>query len=77
MMLRMEVMFLTRLKSKNKVFPVLKWFCLVVSPAFCTLYLTLASIWQLPYAESIVATVSAFTVFLGALLGLNSTDNKE
>ena len=56
----------------NKTYDVLKWVTMVCLPAVTTLWLTLASIWNFPYAEPIGATLGAITVFLGALLGISS-----
>ena len=56
----------------EKVYQFMKWFTTVVLPAITTLWLTLASIWNFPYAEPIGATLGAITVFLGALLGIGS-----
>lgn len=56
----------------NKTYDVLKWVVMVCLPAVTTLWLTLASIWNFPYAEPIGATLGAVTVFLGALLGISS-----
>ena len=58
--------------KNSKVYDVLKWVAMVGLPAVTTLWLTLASIWQFPYAEPIGATLGAVTVFLGALLGISS-----
>lgn len=56
----------------NRTYDVLKWVVMVCLPAVTTLWLTLASIWNFPYAEPIGATLGAITVFLGALLGISS-----
>ena len=58
--------------TNSKVYDVLKWIALVCLPAVTTLWLTIASIWSLPYGEPIGATLGAITVFLGALLGISS-----
>lgn len=58
--------------KNSKVYDVLKWFTMVGLPAITTLWLTLASIWNFPYAEPIGATLGAITVFLGAILGISS-----
>lgn len=62
----------------NKVFDVLKWIALVVLPAIGTLYFALAGIWNLPYGEEVVGTITAVDAFLGALLGVsNANYNKK
>lgn len=63
----------------NKVYDVLKWLCMVVSPAVCTLIVTLNSLWNwnLP-VEAIVGTITAITTFTGVVLGIsNATYKKE
>lgn len=56
----------------NKTYDILKYVVTIVLPALTTLWLTLASIWGLPYGEPIGATMGAITVFLGALIGVSS-----
>lgn len=56
----------------NKVYDVLKFIAQIVLPAFGTLYFALSSIWELPYGEQIVGTITAVDAFLGALLGISS-----
>ena len=58
--------------KNSKTYDILKWVTMVCLPAITTLWLTLASIWNFPYAEPIGATLGAITVFLGALLGIGS-----
>lgn len=63
----------------NKVYDILKWVCLVVSPAVCTLIVTLNSLWNwgLP-VEAIVGTITAVTTFAGVVLGIsNMSYNKK
>ena len=63
---------------KNKTYDILKWIALVVLPALGTLYFAISSIWNLPYGEQIVGTITAIDAFLGALLGISSVQyNKE
>ena len=54
----------------NKVYDVLKYIALIVLPAIGTLYFAIAGIWDLPYGEQIVGTITAIDTFLGALLGI-------
>lgn len=58
---------------KNKTYDILKYIALIVLPALATLYLTIATIWGLPYGEAIAATITAVDTFLGAVLKI-STD---
>lgn len=62
----------------NKVYDVLKWIALYVLPAVGTLYFALAGIWNLPYGEQVVGTITALDAFLGVILGISTTHyNKE
>ena len=58
----------------NKMYDILKYIAQIVLPAIATLYFALASIWEFPYAEQIVGTITAVDTFLGVLLKI-STDN--
>ena len=60
----------------NRAYDILKYVVTIVLPAVTTLWLTLASIWNLPYEEAIGATLGAITVFLGALIGVSSAKYK-
>ena len=60
----------------SKWYDIAKWIVTVGLPAITTLWLTLASIWNFPYAEPIGATLGAITVFLSALLGISSIKYK-
>ena len=66
------------MKMSNKVYDVLKFIAQILLPAIGTLYFALARIWDLPYAEQIVGTITAVDAFLGALLGISTMQyNKQ
>ena len=66
------------MKLNNKVYDVLKWIVIIVLPAISTLYYALSEIWNLPYATQVVGSITAITVFLGAILGVSTVQyNKE
>ena len=56
----------------GKWYDVLKIIGNIILPAIAALYGTIAGIWGLPYAEQIIATVSAVAVFLNTLLKISS-----
>lgn len=56
----------------NRTYDILKWVALVLLPALGTLYFALAGIWNFPYGEQIVGTITAIDTFLGVLLGVSS-----
>ena len=61
----------------NKIYDTLKYICQIALPAIGGLYFALAQIWQLPYAEQIVGTISAITACLGILLGISTYQYKK
>lgn len=66
------------MKMSNKVYDALKFVAQILLPAIGTLYFALARIWDLPYAEQIVGTITAVDAFLGALLGISTMQyNKQ
>ena len=56
----------------NKVYDILKWIAQIFLPALGTLYFALAGIWDFPYAEAIVGTITAVDTFLGIILGIST-----
>lgn len=56
----------------NKLYDVLKWIAQIFLPALGTLYFALAGIWDFPYAEAIVGTITAVDTFLGIILGIST-----
>ena len=56
----------------EKVYKILKQVAQIYLPALGTLYFALAGIWNLPYAEQVVGTITAVDTFLGVILGISS-----
>lgn len=56
----------------NKVYDVLKFIAQIVLPALATFYVTIASLWGLPYPEEISGTVMAIDTLLGTILMISS-----
>lgn len=42
-------------------------------PALGTLYFALAGIWNFPYGEQVVGTITAVDTFLGVILGISTS----
>ena len=62
----------------NKVYDVMKWIAMYLIPAVGTLYFALAGIWNFPYGEEVVGTLTAVDTFLGVILGLSTAKyNKQ
>ena len=66
-----------KINMSNKVYDILKWVAQILLPAIGTLYFALAAIWNLPFAEEIVGTITAIDAFLGAILKISSDSYKE
>jgi len=56
----------------NSQYDMLKWFATIFLPAASTLYVALSGVWNFPYTMEVSATISAFVLFLGALLQIAS-----
>lgn len=64
-------------KMKNETYDVLKFIAQILLPALGTLYFALAGIWNLPYGEQIVGTLTAVDTFLGAVLKISTDSYKK
>ena len=60
----------------NKVYDVLKWLVLIVLPACSGLYAALAGVWGWGYVEQVTTTLSAVSLFIGALIGVSTANYK-
>ena len=56
----------------NKTYDALKWIAQYLLPALATLYFAIAQVWDLPYGEQIVGTITAIDTFLGVILGIST-----
>lgn len=56
----------------NKAYDIIKWIVVIVLPSIGTLYFALAGIWELPYGEEIVGTITAIDTFLGAIMMIST-----
>ena len=65
------------MKLSNKVYDVLKWIAMYRLPALGTLYVALAGIWNFPYGEQVVGTITAVDTFLGVLLGISTAQYQK
>lgn len=60
----------------NKVYDTLKWITQIALPAMGTLYFALSGIWNFPYGEQVVGTITAVVTCFGILLGISSHQYK-
>lgn len=62
----------------DKTYDILKFIAQIVLPALGTFYFAISSIWNLPYTEQIVGTITALDTLLGTILGISTNKyNKE
>lgn len=62
------------MKMSKKAYNILNVIAQILLPGIGTLYFALANIWQLPFGEEILGTTTAIDTFLGALIGISSTN---
>ena len=60
------------MQMSNKLYDILKWIALIALDAIGLFYKTIATIWGLPMGDEILATCTALSLFIGALIGLSS-----
>lgn len=56
----------------NKLYDALKWVAMYFLPGLGTLYFALAGIWNFPYGEQVVGSITAIDTFLGVILGIST-----
>ena len=67
----------TALVNTINTYDILKYVAQIVLPAIATLYFALAGIWDFPYGEQIVGTITAVDTFLGVILGISTINYKS
>lgn len=58
----------------GKLYDYLKWLAQILLPAFGTLYVALAALWDLPKPQEVAGTVLAIDFFLGTMLGISQVN---
>jgi hypothetical protein len=61
----------------NKVYEFLKKVTTIFLPAFSTLYIALAELWDLPASLQVAGTCAALATFLGVCLGISSSTYRK
>ena len=56
----------------NGIYNKLKPVATTVLPAMAALYITLASLWELPNPDKVAASIAAVNAFLGVILGIST-----
>ena len=65
------------MKLSNKTYDIIKWIAMYLLPALGTLYFALSGIWDFPFGEEVVGTITAVDTFLGVLLGISNIKYAE
>lgn len=58
----------------NKTYDAIKYVALIIIPALATFVSAIGIVWGLPYTNEVTMTITAFGVFLGAVLGVSSSN---
>ena len=56
----------------NKTYDFLKWTVIILLPSFTTFVATVGTIYHLDWVIQLVALMTAFTTFLGSVIGISS-----
>ena len=61
------------MKIPDKMYTIMKWALLIVTPAFITLFTLLSTTWHwdIP-VEAITATITGIATFLGVIIGIST-----
>lgn len=59
------------MKLSNEIYDLIRYIADMILPAVGTLYFALAGIWNFPYGEQIVGTITAIVAFLDVVLGIS------
>lgn len=62
------------MKLSNRWYDALKWIALILLPALAAFYVGLAQFWNLPFVEAISGSIMLLDAFLGALLGISTSN---
>lgn len=65
------------MKLSNKAYDFIKWVATYILPSVGTLYFALAQVWNLPYGEEVIGSITAIDTFLGGLIGVSSMNYEE
>lgn len=62
------------MKLPDKLYDVLKWLCLIASPAIIAFLTTIFTLYKIPGVEVVTGTIAAVATLIGALIGISSVN---
>jgi chromate transport protein ChrA len=62
------------MKLPDKVYDILKWVCLIASPAIIAFLTTIFTLYKIPGVEVVTGTIAAVATLIGALIGISSVN---
>lgn len=65
------------MKLSNETYDLLKRIAQYWLPALGAFYFALSQIWGFPYGEEVVGTIAAIDTFLGAILGVSTSQYRK
>ncbi len=66
-----------KFKLKDETYDRLKWWAMYGLPTLGTFIFALGTIWNIPYVEQIVGTITAADTALAGMLGLSKKNYQE
>jgi len=66
-----------RFVMSDNLYNTMKFVFAILLPAISVLYLTLADVWNLPYAEAVTSVIAALVIFGTSLLQISSSEYKK
>ncbi len=62
------------MKLPDKLYDILKWACLIASPAIIAFLTTIFTLYKIPGVEVVTGTIAAVATLIGALIGISSVN---
>jgi uncharacterized membrane protein YfcA len=65
------------MRLPDKVYDILKWVCLILTPALITFITTIFTLYNIPNVEIVTGTIAAIATLIGALIGISTVSYKN
>lgn len=62
------------MKLPDKLYDILKWACIIASPAIIAFLTTIFTLYKIPGVEVVTGTIAAVATLIGALIGISSVN---
>ena len=65
------------MRLPDKVYDILKWICLIFTPAIITFITTIFTLYNIPNVEIVTGTIAAIATLIGTLIGISTISYKN